>query len=167
MAAALGRAVAARQLFPLVCGAAKTGCGIGDLLEAVVRYLPPPAGRPEAPAAAVVFRDLEANRQAEACSPAHALCREAGIEDFLQVRGRNADAGIRDLHLHHITLSQRLDADLALLGNGLRRIHQQVHEDLIDLAGGHAQQPQGAAAAPQAPGESARPLAMYSEVAQG
>ena len=54
--AATGRAVGARKLFPVLCGSAKSGAGVEELLEAIVRLLPRAGGDSEAPVSAVVFR---------------------------------------------------------------------------------------------------------------
>ena len=42
--------------FPVLFGASNKGLGVRELLEAVVRYLPPPAADPGAPLAGVVFK---------------------------------------------------------------------------------------------------------------
>jgi len=56
LAGGLARAVAARQLFPVLCGSAKRGAGAEALLDAVVTCLPAAAGDAAAPVSGVVFR---------------------------------------------------------------------------------------------------------------
>ncbi len=52
----LADAVADRRLFPVVCGAAKSGLGVEAVLDAIVRYLPDAPAAVDAPLSAVVFR---------------------------------------------------------------------------------------------------------------
>lgn len=86
--AGLAGAVGLRRLFPVVCGSAKTGTGIDDVLDAMVRYLPDAPAATEDPLSAVVFR-LEHDQK---------LGRIAGVRLFagrLRTRDRviNATAG--------------------------------------------------------------------------
>ncbi len=53
--AALGRACRAGALCPVLSGAALRGEGVEALLDAVVDFLPPPAGDPDGPLSGVVF----------------------------------------------------------------------------------------------------------------
>jgi ribosomal protection tetracycline resistance protein len=77
----LADAVAERRLFPVVCGAAKNGIGVEEVLDALVRYLPDAPAVDDAPLSAVVFRlDHDAK-----------LGRVAGVRLFagrLQTRDR-------------------------------------------------------------------------------
>ena len=52
----LARCVAGRQLFPTLCGSAKNGVGVGELLDALVDYFPDADADDEAPVSGVVFR---------------------------------------------------------------------------------------------------------------
>ena len=52
----LADGVAHRRLFPVVCGAAKSGVGVEDALDALIRYFPDAPADDEAPLSAVVFR---------------------------------------------------------------------------------------------------------------
>ncbi|KAA9004885.1 TetM/TetW/TetO/TetS family tetracycline resistance ribosomal protection protein [Paenibacillus spiritus] len=51
----LARETAACRMFPLLYGAAAKAIGIGPLLDAVIDYLPPTEGDPEAPLSGIVF----------------------------------------------------------------------------------------------------------------
>lgn len=53
---AIRRQTMAGQVCPLLFGSAIGGIGVGQLLDAVVRYLPPPAGQADEPLSAVVFK---------------------------------------------------------------------------------------------------------------
>ncbi|MCQ6561486.1 GTP-binding protein [Paenibacillus mendelii] len=48
--------VHASELFPVLFGASGRGIGVEALLDAIVRYMPPPAGSVEAPLSGVVFK---------------------------------------------------------------------------------------------------------------
>lgn len=52
----LADSVAARRLFPVLCGSAKSGVGVQALLEAVANLLPDARGDVEDPPSAIVFR---------------------------------------------------------------------------------------------------------------
>jgi len=52
----LVRAVSGAKVYPVVFGAALAGLGVSELLDAVVRYLPPPSGEVEGALSGVVFR---------------------------------------------------------------------------------------------------------------
>ena len=52
----LGRCVARRQLFPVLCGSAKNGVGVEELLNALVDYFPEARTDHQAPLSGVVFR---------------------------------------------------------------------------------------------------------------
>lgn len=53
---ALALATARRQLFPVLCGAAKTQVGVRELLDAVVTFLPDAPTDDQAPVSGVVYR---------------------------------------------------------------------------------------------------------------
>ncbi|MFD7814003.1 GTP-binding protein [Streptomyces sp. NPDC059785] len=53
---ALGRLTRSGTVHPVVFGSARTGVGVGQLIETVVRLLPPPAGDPAAPLSAQIFK---------------------------------------------------------------------------------------------------------------
>ncbi|MBW7457779.1 GTP-binding protein, partial [Paenibacillus sepulcri] len=44
------------ELFPILFGASKRGIGVKELMDAVVRFLPPPEGSEDAPVSGVVFK---------------------------------------------------------------------------------------------------------------
>jgi ribosomal protection tetracycline resistance protein len=46
----------AGKVFPVLCGAAKHGLGVRELLDAILELLPPPSGSVEAPLSGVVFK---------------------------------------------------------------------------------------------------------------
>jgi small GTP-binding protein len=64
---ALARSAGERRLFPVFCGAAKNGEGVGELLTAMVQYLPDASVCSDEPLSAVVYRldhDLKLGRVA-------------------------------------------------------------------------------------------------------
>ena len=109
----LTRAVASRQLFPVLCGSAKTGAGLEALLDAVVRYLPAASGDPAAPVSGVVFR-LEHDAR---------LGRMAGVRLFAGSL-RN-----RDRVRNHT-------ADREELVTQIKRLEVNKYEDAPELAAG-------------------------------
>ena len=77
--------------------------------------------------------DAVRNRQAQPRALPDRLRREERIEDPADDVGRHARARIADRDRHLLAIARRADRDHAALGNRLRRVHQQVHEDLVQL----------------------------------
>ena len=75
------------------------------------------------------------NRQAQPGAGAHGLRREKRIEYPVDEPLGNPRPGIADFDTDTIVDSPRAQGDLATFRNGLGCIHQQIHEDLVQLRG--------------------------------
>ena len=109
----LAGAVADRRLFPVICGAAKSGHGVAAALETLVRYFPDAPDDVAGPLSAVVFR-LDHDRK---------LGRVAGVRLFagrLRTRDRidNATAGRQEqvTQIKRIVLGRYEDAPELVAG---------------------------------------------------
>lgn len=66
---------------------------------------------------------------------ADGLGGEEGIEDAFEVLGRDALAGVGDLHPHLLAPASRAQRDRAPLLDGLDRVEQEIQEHLVELRG--------------------------------
>ena len=96
----------------------------------------------DADAAAVALDDPVREREAEPRPDADRLGGEEGIEDAGLHLGRDAGAVVVELEADAVVAAAGLDADLALAVDRVAGVHQQIQEDLIQLAGiaAHARQ---------------------------
>src|SRR6185503_6928314 len=85
-------------------------------------------------APAVRGDDAVADGEPQPGADAHALRREAGIEDARQMRGGDAGARVVDIDPQVGTVDADADADRPRTLDGLDRVDQQVHEHLVELA---------------------------------
>jgi len=85
--------------------------------------------------AAVVADDAVGDRQAEPRSLAHRLGREEGLEDAREIGRLDAFPGVGELENDVGAGIARADRDRALAADGLRGVHQEVHEHLAQLRG--------------------------------
>src|ERR1700723_832175 len=89
-------------------------------------------------AAAVLLDDGRANRQTQAGAAARTLGGEKGIENFSDVFRSDAGTIVReyetDLAISALDGNSQ-DAAFALAGDGLLRVHDQIHENLVQELG--------------------------------
>ena len=137
LVAALRKATIARQLVPVLCGAAFRNKGVHDLLDAVVEYLPSPSDRP-----AVTGKDPETGavltRAATDDAPLAALAFKIMIDDedprgtsqltYFRVYSGRLRAGESVLNATKGKLEQ--------IGR-LVRMHANHREEVTELAAGH------------------------------
>ncbi len=64
-----------------------------------------------------------------------ALHLKEGLEHAWHLLGRDANSGVADPHVHVIAIVLGADTDLAAVGRVLRRVRQQIQEDLPQLLG--------------------------------
>src|SRR5579884_3329725 len=83
----------------------------------------------------VLLDNAVGDRQSQPRPLPHRLRREERIEDLLDVLRRNPASGVLDLHHNPLPLHSAANPDLPPLSYRLRRIHQNIHEHLIDLLG--------------------------------
>src|SRR5262249_46681172 len=83
--------------------------------------------------APVLLDDLVGNRQAEAAALADRLGRKERLENATDDVGANPRPSVADRDDSPPVLDSRLDDDLATALDGLRRVGQDVEEDLVDL----------------------------------
>ena len=83
----------------------------------------------------MALHDRERQRQAQAGALAHVLGGEEGLEDAAHHLVGHARAGVVDLHPHPVVLQPRRQRDDAAALDRMRRIDDQVHEHLVQLAG--------------------------------
>ena len=100
-------------------------------------------------ATAALLDDAEDRRESQAGTLASLLRREEGLEDAGQRRLVDADAGVGD-GKHHVRPGRhpemvtrirlvendvaRLHRELAASGHGVASVHDEVHDDLLDVA---------------------------------
>jgi elongation factor G len=80
LTAGLKSAILGRKLFPILCASATLNMGAQPLLEAIVRYLPSPAERPEA--AGVDAHGQPASRKPATTEPFSALVFKTVVDPF-------------------------------------------------------------------------------------
>jgi hypothetical protein len=74
-------------------------------------------------------------RQAKSCALPNLLGREKGVENLAQRLGFHADACILHDEANVIISGLRDDPEYASSGHGLNRIHSQIEDHLLNLAG--------------------------------
>ena len=81
----------------------------------------------------MVLDDLIHDGQAQPSPYAKAFGRESRIEDPLQILLGNALPGVANLDHDRPIIETGLDENFSPAFNGVTGVHQEIHEDLVDL----------------------------------
>ena len=84
---------------------------------------------------AVVLNDPINGRQAESQAGSHPLGGKPRVEDPVEILGWDASARVRKLEHSRLAFLIGCDRDGSFPIDGLNRIHEEVHEGLIQLTG--------------------------------
>ena len=84
---------------------------------------------------AVFLNEVKRNGKAQSGAFAHLFGSKKRFENPVQFILRNTAAGIGDIDDDNLPLPSGFNFDLPLFFDGLGRVDQKVHEDLVELAG--------------------------------